>query len=119
MKKRIKLSAKMIILVLTASALIYITAISFIAFSLKQNALIDAKKLANEYAKDNARKVEMELNAEIAVSRTFTVILFRITLSFILYGIAGNIQLLILNGKSHMVGNHMYTGDKAARLNFQ
>ncbi len=72
MKKRIRLSAKMIILVLTTSALIYITAISFIAYSLKQNALNDAKKLANEYAKDNARKVESELNAEIAVSRTLS-----------------------------------------------
>jgi methyl-accepting chemotaxis protein len=72
MKKRIKLSAKMIILVLTTSALIYITAISFIAFSLKQNALNDAKKLADEYAKDNALKVESELNSEIAVSRTLS-----------------------------------------------
>jgi len=70
MKNKIRLSAKMIILVLTTSALIYITAISFIAYSLRQNALNDSKKLADEYAKDNASKVESYLNAEMAVSRT-------------------------------------------------
>jgi methyl-accepting chemotaxis protein len=75
MKNRIRLSAKMIFLVLTTSALIYITAISFIAYSLKQNTLRDAKKLADEYAKENASKVESKLNAEIAISRTLSQIL--------------------------------------------
>lgn len=75
MKKRIGLSAKMILLVLTTSALIYISAIIFIAIGHKQSALSDAKKLADEYAKDNAQKVESELNAEIAISRTLSQVL--------------------------------------------
>jgi len=72
MKKRIRLSTKMIILVLTTSAIIYITALSFVAISLKNKALNDAKKLANEYAQKNALKVESTLNAEIAIARTLS-----------------------------------------------
>ncbi len=70
MKRRISISTKMILLIIGASALIYIISIGYISLNLKKIALNDAKKLADTYANEYGNYTSANLNSDFDITRT-------------------------------------------------
>ena len=65
-----KLKAKVLILILSTSVLIFVATIGYVSVLFKNKALSDATKLADTYAREYANLVTAELNVDADLSRT-------------------------------------------------
>ena len=70
MKRRISIGTKMILLIIGASALIYIASIGYISINLKRIAVNDSKQLADSYAKQYSNYTSQNLNSDFDITRT-------------------------------------------------
>jgi methyl-accepting chemotaxis protein len=70
MKRRISISTKMILLIISASALIYIISLGYISLNLKKITINDAKLLADAYSKQYSNFAKANLNSDFDISRT-------------------------------------------------
>ncbi len=66
---KLNLKAKILILILTTSVLIFIITIGYVSITFKNKALKDAMKLADSYASENANLVASFFNTDIGLSR--------------------------------------------------
>jgi len=70
MRKMTTLKSKMLLYILTLSALIYIVAVGYISLQLKNQALADAKDKIDAMSSQYAYYTETELNVDMDMSRT-------------------------------------------------
>jgi PAS domain S-box-containing protein len=76
MKIRLRLSLKMLIFVLSATAIIYILAIGYISLKFKSTALDEAKKLTDSYVKESAFIIKASLDVDMNTSRAISQVMF-------------------------------------------
>ncbi|MCK5823464.1 MAG: GAF domain-containing protein [Bacteroidales bacterium] len=69
MEQRLRLSLKMLFLILSTSIVIYVLAIGLISVKYKKTALEDAKALTNSYVKQYAFLIKTSLDADMDVVR--------------------------------------------------
>ncbi len=60
---------KMMLFILGVTIVIYIVTLGYISFNLRQNAIQEAKNLADAYARQKASEIKAVLNEDMAVSR--------------------------------------------------
>jgi len=69
---KLNLKAKILILILTTTMLIFITTIGYVSITFKNKAIKDAMKLADSYAAENANLVASYFNTDIGLSRALS-----------------------------------------------
>lgn len=70
MFKKIAIRKKMMLFILGISLVIYVVTLSYVSITLRQNAIVEAKKLANSLALQKANDIKAKLDEGIAVSRS-------------------------------------------------
>lgn len=65
---------KMMLFILGVTILIYTVTLGFISFNLRQNAIEEAKRLADAYAEQKASEIKATLNEDMAVSRMMSMV---------------------------------------------
>lgn len=76
MNFRLRLSVKMLIFILSASAFIYILAIGYISINFKETAIEDAKKLTDSYAREYAFLIKASLDVDMNTARSIAQVMF-------------------------------------------
>lgn len=69
---RLKIYSKLLIFILSTSVLTYLVTISYIGLNSRKMAYEDAINLTNKIVEQYASKIETQLNADMAVIRTFS-----------------------------------------------
>ena len=67
-----KLQAKILLLILTTTILIFVLTIGYVSITFKNKALKDAKNLADLYAQESANKVAASFNTGMGLSRSLS-----------------------------------------------
>ncbi|SMD32923.1 methyl-accepting chemotaxis sensory transducer with Cache sensor [Reichenbachiella faecimaris] len=70
MFKKIAIRKKMMLFILGISLVIYVVTFSYVSITLRQNAIVEAKKLANSLALQKANDIKAKLDEGVAVSRS-------------------------------------------------
>lgn len=70
MFKKIAIRKKMMLFILGISLVIYVVTLSYVSITLRQNAIIEAKKLASSLALQKANDIKAKLDEGVAISRT-------------------------------------------------
>lgn len=70
MFNKIAIRKKMMLFILGVSLVIYVVTLSYVSIKLRQNAIVEAKKLANSVALQKANDIKSNLDGGIAISRT-------------------------------------------------
>ncbi|MEO9801671.1 MAG: methyl-accepting chemotaxis protein [Reichenbachiella sp.] len=70
MFKKIAIRKKMMLFILGISLVIYVVTLSYVSITLRQNAIVEAKKLANSLALQKANDIKANLDEGVAISRT-------------------------------------------------
>ena len=80
MFKNITVRKKMMFFILGITILIYIITLGYIGFSLREKAIVEAKKLADTFASQKANEIKSILNEDMAVARDMANIVKEYTL---------------------------------------
>lgn len=70
---KLRLSSKMMVLILSTCLLIFGVAIGYISFNAKKNALLDAKSLTDSYAREFAKSTESDLNSDMDMAKAMAI----------------------------------------------
>ncbi|MEO9967365.1 MAG: methyl-accepting chemotaxis protein [Reichenbachiella sp.] len=70
MFKKIAIRKKMMLFILGVSIAIYVVTLSYVSIKLRENAIVEAKKLANSLALQKANDIKAKLDEGMAVSRS-------------------------------------------------
>ena len=69
MKKGMSIKSKMLVFILLISSVIYVLAVGYISYKLKNNSLTNAKEKIDAIAKHYASSVKSDLNVDMSMSR--------------------------------------------------
>ena len=75
MFKNITIKNKMLLFILGIAAIIYIVTIGFISYNLRENAIDEAKQLADTYAIQKANHIKAKLEEDMAITRAMAFIM--------------------------------------------
>jgi len=75
MLKNMTIKKKMMIFILGLTVVIYSVTLGFTIYSLRKDAIIEAKKLADTYASDKANDIKAKLDEDMAITRAMSLIM--------------------------------------------
>jgi PAS domain S-box-containing protein len=67
---KLRIRSRLLLLVLTTTVVIYISAIGYISFTSRERSLEDANKIANAYATESASRIVARMNIHFGTART-------------------------------------------------
>lgn len=73
-KGRFTIKRKMLIFILGMSSIIYISTVGYISYNLRNQSILEAKKLADSYARQKANEVKAVFDEDMAVARNMAAI---------------------------------------------
>ncbi|MEP2510547.1 MAG: cache domain-containing protein, partial [Reichenbachiella sp.] len=74
MIKNITVRKKMMIFILGITVVIYLITLGYIGFSLRENAIVEARRLADTFSSQKANEIKSILNEDMAVARDMAAI---------------------------------------------
>ncbi|SNS75300.1 methyl-accepting chemotaxis sensory transducer with Cache sensor [Ekhidna lutea] len=80
MLKNFTIRRKMMLFILGLTVIIYVVTLGYISYNLRNNAISEAEKLADSYAKQKANEIKVIIDEDLAVSRIMAVAVEEYTL---------------------------------------